>query len=91
MRILSKWLRRWRRHDWWGVRSWLYAQGLHATVYKRKPLSCGQPPPKGQGGYSHWLCQLRRGHDGLHRFHSYQWGEIGGETIGATHVPEVRG
>lgn len=69
-RLLRRWLRMAHRHDWWGLRSWLYSQGLHAAVYRKKPFSCGRQPPKGQGGYSHWRCQLRRGHDGFHR-HEY--------------------
>lgn len=87
--LLRRYLRAWRRLDWWGARSWLYHRALHAAVYRKRPDACGQSPPRGQGGYDHWLCQLRRGHEGMHRFNSYVWGEIDGELIGATHVPEV--
>ncbi len=76
------------RIEWFGLRSWLFSQGLHAAVYRKKPFSCGAQPPKGQGGYSHWLCTLRRGHDGMHRFNNYTWGEIGGEPIGTLYNPE---
>jgi hypothetical protein len=88
-RLVARYLRRWRRKDWYGFRTWLYQQGLHAAVYQRKPFSCGQPPPKGGRGYPHWLCQERRGHGGLHRFNSHRWGEIDGHLIDATYVPEV--
>lgn len=84
-RLLGRYLRMARRHDWFGLRSWLYSQGLHGAVYRRKPRSCGEAPPRGSGGYDHWLCQLRRGHDGLHRFNNMEWGEIGGEPIGVVY------
>jgi hypothetical protein len=86
--LLRRYLRAWRRLDWWGLRSWLYAQGLHAAVYTKKPFACNHVPPRGQGGYDHWHCKLKRGHDGMHRVGSYVWGEIGGETIGAMYDPE---
>lgn len=85
--LLRRYLRAWHRHDWYGLRSWLYSQGLHAAVYVRKPGACNAAPPKGQGGYDHWLCQERRGHDGWHRFNSYLWGDIDGEPIGVHHMP----
>lgn len=81
--LLRRYLRAWRRRDWYGLRSWLYAQGLHATVYRRKPFACNARPSKGHGGYDHWACQLKRRHDGMHRFGAYTWGEIEGEPIGA--------
>lgn len=73
VRLLTKYLRSWRRADWWGLRSWLYSQGLHAAVYKRKPFTCQAAPTKGSGGYDHWLCTEKRGHDGFHRFNAYTW------------------
>jgi len=80
-RLLGCYLRMARRHDWFGARSWLYAQGLHSAVYRKKPGSCATAPPKGSGGYTHWLCQLKRGHGGEHRFNNYTW------TTGAvTHI-----
>lgn len=80
--LLYKYLRMVRRHGWFGVRGWLYAQGLHAAVHRKRPFTCQQVPPTGSGGYSHWHCGEKRGHTGLHRFNTYQWGEIGGEQIG---------
>lgn len=88
LRLLRRYLRMAHRIEWFGLRRWLYSQGLHAAVYRRKPFSCGAKPPKGMGGYDHWLCTLRRGHDGMHRFNNYTWGEIGGEPIGALYNPE---
>lgn len=87
--LLRRYLRVWRRLDWWGLRSWLYGHALHAAVYQRKPGACNQPPPPGQGGYNHWLCREKRGHEGMHRYNAYTWGEIGGEMIGAIHHPEA--
>lgn len=29
------------------------------------------------GGYAHWRCERRRGHDGLHRFVNYVWSADG--------------
>lgn len=71
--LLRKYLRMWRRLDWYGLRSWLYSQGLHAAVHRSKPFACREVPPKGSGGYSHWHCELRRRHAGAHRFNSYTW------------------
>jgi hypothetical protein len=88
--LLRKYLRMWRRNDWYGLRSWLFAQALHAAVYQRKPGTCQEAPPKGSGGYSHWLCQEKRKHDGLHRYGNCVWGDIAGEQMRVTHVPEVR-
>jgi hypothetical protein len=86
--LLRRYLRHWRRIDWWGLRSWLYSQGLHAAVYAKKPFSCGARPGPGHGGYDHWSCHLRRGHEGMHRVNNYVWGEIDGEPIGAHQIPE---
>lgn len=86
--LLRRYLRMWRRLDWWGLRSWLWKQGLHAAVHAKKPRSCYEVPPRGMGGYDHWHCELRRGHAGMHRFRSHLWGEVDGEPICA-HVPEV--
>lgn len=85
--LLRRYLRMWRRLDWFGLRSWLYSQGLHAAVDQRKPFTCQATPPPGQGGYSHWHCREKRKHDGMHRFNNYVWGEIDGEEIGATFDP----
>lgn len=83
-RIVRQYLRTAHRHNWWGLRSWLYAQGLHASVYRRRPFACNQPPPPGAGGYSHWLCTKRRRHAGLHQHNRITWGEIGGFPIGVS-------
>lgn len=32
-------------------------------------------PGEGGGGYSHWRCAHRRGHQGLHRFRNYVWAD----------------
>lgn len=71
--LLRKYLRHWHRFNWFGLRSYLYSQGLHAAVYTKKPFSCQAAPPRGSGGYSHWLCQRPRRHDGVHRYRSYEW------------------
>jgi len=86
--LLRRYLRMWRRLDWFGLRSWLYAQGLHAAVHRKKPGACNAVPPHGHGGYDHWYCQRKRRHDGLHRVNSYVWGEIAGQPLGATYAPE---
>ncbi|MCX5562745.1 hypothetical protein [Streptomyces sp. NBC_00038] len=31
--------------------------------------------PGDGGGYLHWRCALRRGHEGLHRYRNYVWNE----------------
>jgi hypothetical protein len=82
--LLRRYLRMWRRHDWFGARSWLYSQGLHAAVYQRKPFTCQAAPPKKSGGYSHWLCEEKRRHDGDHRYRSYTWP---GGTAPVVHNP----
>lgn len=86
--LLGRYLRKWRRLNWYGLRSWLYLQGLHAAVHTKKPWTCQAVPPKGMGGYSHWHCRLPRKHDGMHRFNNYTWGEVGGERIGTSYEPE---
>lgn len=86
--ILRRYLRMWRRLDWYGARSWLYKQGLHAAVHAKRPGACNAVPPEGSGGYSHWHCELDRRHDGMHQFRAYRWGLVGGEVVLA-HVPEV--
>lgn len=85
--LLRRYLRMWHRLDWFGARSWLYSQGLHAAVYRKKPRTCQAVPPKGQGGYDHWFCMLPRRHDGMHRFRNYVWGDVGGEEVSVVHQP----
>ena len=75
VRLLRRYLRMWHRHNWFGLRSWLYSQGLHQAVTGHRPFSCAITPPKGTGGYSHWHCQLDRKHDGPHQFNNYTWDE----------------
>lgn len=81
--LLRKYLRSARRRDWWGLRSWLYSQALHSAVHQRKPFACHAIPDPRSGGYDHWHCQKRRGHDGAHRFNRMEW--IDG---GLVHNPE---
>lgn len=71
--ILRRYLRMWHRLDWFGLRSWLYTQGLHAAVHTKVPFACQAVPPKGSGGYSHWHCENKRGHTGDHRYRNYTW------------------
>jgi hypothetical protein len=71
--ILRRYLRMWRRLDWFGLRSWLYSQALHAAVERKVPFSCQVVPPKDSGGYSHWHCDQKRKHEGPHRFGNYEW------------------
>lgn len=89
MPIVLRYLLRWQLANWCGARSWLYSQALHAAVYRRKPGACNQPPPKDAGGYSHWFCEEKRGHSGHHRYGNTVWGEVAGEFMPCTHVPEV--
>lgn len=73
--LLRRYLRKWRRLDWYGLRSWLYSQALHAAVNQKIPFKCHAAPPSGSGGYSHWLCDQKRKHAGPHRFRNYEWTE----------------
>lgn len=82
--LLRRYLRMWHRLDWFGVRTWLYLQGLHATVNSRKPFSCQAIPPR--GGYKHWACRLPKKHGGAHRFNNYVW-----DDNGTTYDPETSG
>jgi hypothetical protein len=85
--LLRRYLRMWHRHDWYGLRSWLYSQGLHAAVHAKKPGSCQAIPPRGSGGYDHWHCTEKRRHLGLHRYNAMTWGEVAGEPTGVIHDP----
>jgi hypothetical protein len=73
LRLLHRYLRRWRRRNWWGLRSWLYSWALHAAVHRRRPFACHATPAKGSGGYDHWYCERPRRHFGSHRFANYTW------------------
>lgn len=77
VRLLVRYLFRWALSDWFGVRTWLYFRALHSAVYQRRPFSCQAVPPKGSGGYDHWLCQERRRHSGPHRFNMNRWNDDG--------------
>lgn len=83
--LLRRYLFRWRLRSWFGLRSWLYSQALHAAVHQRKPGSCQATPPRTAGGYSHWHCQRPRHHTGLHRYNNMVWG-AGVDRV--QHVPE---
>jgi len=85
--LLRKYLRRAHRHNWWGLRSWLYHQALHSAVHQRKPFACNATPAAGSGGYSHWHCRLRRHHPGAHRTGNYEWYASGR----VRHVPDHPG
>lgn len=87
--LLRRYLRMWRRLDWFGLRSWIYSQALHAAVHQRKPFTCQEIPPRGSGGYDHWHCQQPRRHGGLHRFNSYEWGTIGDEPLPVTYLGDT--
>lgn len=75
--ILFRFLVRWALTDWLGIRRWLYFRALHSAVYQRKPFSCQAIPPKGSGGYDHWLCQEKKRHSGPHRFRNTAWDDNG--------------
>jgi len=71
--ILRRYLRMWHRFDWFGLRSWLSQQALHASANEKIPFTCQALPPAGSGGHSHWHCGEKRGHAGDHRFRNYTW------------------
>lgn len=74
-KLLRRYLIKWNRLNWYGLRSWLYSQALHAAVNQRKPFSCQETPPRNAGAYSHWHCQLKKRHDGPHRFNAAEWSQ----------------
>lgn len=84
--LLRRYLRHWRRIDWFGLRSWLFLVALHAAVHTKKPFACNVTPARGSGGYSHWNCHEKRKHDGPHIFNNYTWVE--GEHV--NHEPRDR-
>lgn len=77
VKLMRRYLRMWRRLDWYGLRTWLYLQGIHASVHRKRPFSCKATPAKGSGGYDHWHCQLKRRHTGSHSYNAMQWTEGG--------------
>lgn len=84
--LLRRYLRRWHRLNWFGLRSWLYHQALHAAVHQKVPRTCQVTPPPGSGGYSHWYCDQKRKHDGPHKYRNYQWDP---EKDRVEHTPTV--
>ncbi len=72
------------RGEWFGVRRWLYFKALHAHVERKIPFTCQVTPDRGSGGYDHWHCQLKRRHEGKHRFNMYTWI---GSGFGVEHEP----
>lgn len=72
-RLLAKYLRRWRRLDWWGARTWLYLAALQSAVNQRKPFSCQATPARDSNGYNHWHCELPKRHAPPHRYHAVVW------------------
>lgn len=72
--LLRRYLRAWRRRDWFGLRTWLYVHALHAAVHRRRPFTCQATPPRGSGGYQHWYCTEKRNHHHTpHRAGNYIW------------------
>lgn len=71
--ILLRWLLRWQFTNWFGLRTRIYEIGLYNKVHRRRRGRCNVVPPRGPGGYDHWHCTKRKGHDGGHRFQSYVW------------------
>lgn len=71
--LLRRYLNRWRLQNWFGLRTWLWKQGLHASVYKKKPRACGVTPSRCTGGYDHWRCEADRRHIGDHVYGNYRW------------------
>jgi len=74
-------LRRWVR---WRYFSWLPQLSEFRTVYldvrawlggwcNHCPRTAGDPG----GGYGHWRCERRRGHEGMHRVNNYVWDDNG--------------
>lgn len=57
---------------WWDLRAVL------AGFCNHRPFRPGDPA--GGGGYVHWRCDLRRGHDMPHRGGSYVWLASGATT-----------
>jgi hypothetical protein len=66
-------------------RVWLY------DIDRRMRGICNDAPwamgPTSRGGYSHWRCQLRRGHETLHRANNYTWGDSTDERTTYDPVP----
>lgn len=65
----------WIKAEWCGLRRRLYYRALHAAVHQKIPFACQQVPAPDSGGYSHWHCELRRKHDGPHRYRGCTWND----------------
>lgn len=61
------------RGEWLGIRRWVYYKALHAAVERKIPFTCQVTPDRHSGGYTHWHCQLKKRHEGKHRFNNYTW------------------
>lgn len=61
------------RGEWLGIRRWIYLKALHAAVERKIPFTCQVTPDRNSGGYTHWHCQLKKRHEGKHRFNNYTW------------------
>lgn len=72
------------RGEWLGIRRWVYFKALHAHVERKIPFTCQVTPDRGSGGYDHWHCQLKKRHEGKHRFVNYTWI---GSGFGVEHEP----
>jgi hypothetical protein len=59
------WLPRWTELRY----SWLDVKAAARGYCNDKPWT----PDERGGGYAHWRCAFKRGHDGLHRFNNYIW------------------
>ncbi len=82
MRLLLWWylVQHKGKAQWFGLRSWAYWKALHASVNDKVPFSCQVVPDRATGGYDHWHCQLRKRHDGPHRYRNYVWPGANGRT-----------
>lgn len=75
-------IRRWIRwHYCWWLPTWSETRYAYYDLRARSSGWCNHCPKEGDGGphsgYSHWRCQLRRGHLGLHRTGNYVWTDDG--------------
>jgi len=53
---------------------WYDLRAVLAGYCNHRPYS---PVPGEGGGYAHWRCALRRGHEGMHRARNYVWSANG--------------
>lgn len=54
------------------------ALAVIAGYCNHKPYN--QIPGESGGGYAHWRCAYKRGHDGVHRVGNYTWDDTGATT-----------